>query len=360
LVGDVALFSAGGCVTDLSVTRALTAPALITGVTIAVAAAFSLATGVDGSQVFLPYISAWAASTLITVLIWAFVRVARLARARADRPLQIVASELAERLLFLVLPALVFPIFLGCYTWAKVSIPFAVGYGWERFWADADHIIFGEDAWRWAHAMLPDFLAPAMTFYYAVIWGFVLVFSGTFISTFANRRFAATYFTALMLSWLIGGIVMAYIISAAGPIFAHLTDPGLSSRFAPLQAELVRLVGEDNMVLKSQRYLAAGMNYKIALKGGGVSAMPSMHMATATILVLAARRRRWLAMAVLFWLLTFFGSVYLGYHYAVDAPVAAAVAMLCWIAARRMYRITAESSVARLPVSERPADDQGR
>jgi hypothetical protein len=98
-----------------------------------------------------------------------------------------------------------------------------------------------------------------------------------------------------------------------------------------------RLSSEDDLVLKSQRYLAAGMNYKIALKGGGVSAMPSMHMATATVLILAAWRTRWLPLAVMFWLLTFFGSVYLGYHYAIDAPVAAAVAVLCWMVARWIY-----------------------
>ena len=66
--------------------------------------------------------------------------------------------------------------------------------------------------------------------------------------------------------------------------------------------------------------------------------MPSMHIATATILICAAWRTRWLLLALLFWLMTFFGSVYLGYHYAIDAPVAAVVALLCWIIARRIYR----------------------
>ena len=208
----------------------------------------------------------------------------------------------------------------------------------KRTWADVDHLIFGMDAWRWAHAILPDFLAPAMTFYYAVIWGFALVFSGTLICAFASRRVAATYFTALMLSWLIGGIVMAYSISAAGPVFAHLTDPILADRFLQLRAELARILGPDDLVLKTQRYLAAGMNMKVALKGGGVSAMPSMHIATATILICAAWRTRWLSLALLFWLMTFFGSVYLGYHYAIDAPIATVVALLCWIIARRIYR----------------------
>jgi hypothetical protein len=327
----------GGELDDISTRRALAWPAILTLVMLAIAAAISLRTGVSGWRVFSPYVGAWAASTLLSVLIWVFVQVAILLPARADGPLRTVMRRAREPVRLALLPAVIFPLFLGAYTWAKCSIPFAVGYGWEAVWANADHWIFGEDAWRWAHAMLPDFLAPAMTFYYAIIWGFALVFSGTLISAFASRRFAATYFTALMLSWLIGGIGMAYAIAAAGPVFAHLTDPSLAARFAPLQAELIRLLGEDDLVLKTQRYLAAGMNYKIALKGGGVSAMPSMHMATATILVLAGWRRRWLPLAVLFWLLTFFGSVYLGYHYALDAPVAALVALLSWAIASRVY-----------------------
>ena len=162
---------------------------------------------------------------------------------RADHPLKTVLRRIREPARLALLPAVIFPLFLGAYTWAKCSIPFTVGYGWEDIWADADHLIFGADAWRWAHAILPDFLAPAMTFYYAVIWGFALVFSGTLICAFASRRLAATYFTALMLSWLIGGIVMAYSISAAGPVFAHLADPILADRFLQLRAELAADIG---------------------------------------------------------------------------------------------------------------------
>jgi membrane-associated phospholipid phosphatase len=116
-----------------------------------------------------------------------------------------------------------------------------------------------------------------------------------------------------------------------------LTDPALADRFAPLRAELIDMLGRDNMIITTQRYLADGLNIKVALKGGGISAMPSMHIATATIYLLAARRTRWLWPALLFLLLTFFGSVYLGYHYAIDAPVAAIVAAGCWSVACRFY-----------------------
>jgi len=328
---------------DYSVKQALAIPLLLLAAMVIVAGGISFITGVDGTRVFLPYVSAWAATTLIAILIWVFVEVVQLAPTRADQPLRIVASRVTERHKLIALPGLIFPAFLGAYTWAKVSIPFAVGYGWEQYWADTDRLIFGDDAWRLLHAIFPAWLAPAWTFFYAVIWGFALVFSGALIAAFASRRFAATFFTAMMLSWLLGGIILAYGISAAGPVFAHLVDPDLAGRFLPLRTELVRILGEDDMVLRTQRYLAAGMNAKIALKGSGISAMPSMHIATATLLVLAAWKARWLAPALLFWLLTFLGSVYLGYHYAVDAPVAAAVAIFCWAAARHIYRKPAGS-----------------
>lgn len=313
-------------------------PALLTGIMVALAFAISLLTGVEGWRVFAPYLGTWAAVTLLSVLAWVFVEVVRLAPTRAERPLQTVAKRLGQPCSLALLPAIIFPLFLGGYTWAKSSIPFAVGYGWEEYWANADRLMFGDDAWRLLHAIFPPALASAWTFFYAVVWGFALVFSGTLVAAFASRRFTATFFTAMMLSWLLGGVVMAYGISAAGPVFAHLADPDLTGRFLPLRTELMRLLGEDDPIMKTQRYLAARMNMKVALKGGGISAMPSMHIATATILVLAALKTRWLSLALLFWVTTFFGSVYLGYHYAVDAPVAALVAAICWKMALRIYR----------------------
>lgn len=324
---------------DISIRKALAAPSLLAVMAIAAAALASLRTGVTGWLAFLPYVSAWAATSLLALLIWIFVEVARLAPSGADRPLQRVAARLKDHVAILILPALIFPLFLGGYTWAKSSIPYAVGYGWERFWADADYLLFGMDAWRWSHAIMPPLLAPAWSFFYAAIWGFALLLSGVAIAVVASRRFAATFFTAMMLSWLIGGIAMAYAISAAGPVFAHLADPDLAARFMPLRAELARILPADGMILRSQRYLVIAMEQRAAIKGSGISAMPSMHIATATILVLAARRTAWIGPAILFALLTFFGSVYVGYHYAIDAPVAVMVALPCWALARRIYRL---------------------
>ena len=311
---------------------------IVLGVMLAAAVGAAQISGVSGWRVLVPYVQAWAAVTLIAALIRLFVEVARLAPTKADRPLQLAFGKVAEQRHMFAISGLIFPAFLGAYTWTKSSIPFVAGYPLDAFWADADRLAFGRDAWRIAHAVSPPSLAVAWTYFYAMVWGFGLAVSGPIIAVFASRRFATIFFTALMLSWLVGGVFLACLLSAAGPVFAHLADPSTAEQFAPLRAELMSLLGPQNIVMRTQYVLAATMEHKIAIKGGGISAMPSMHIATATTLVLAARGTRWLHAAVAFLALTFFGSVYLGYHYAVDAPVAAIVAVICWKLAERLYR----------------------
>lgn len=336
-----AYYADGGAkpVEEISIKRALSMPLLLLGVMMIAAAGIATYSGVDATRVFKPYLRGWGTATLISVLIWALFETGRMARRREDDPTRKLLIGLKLRYPLLIIPGLIFPLFLGGYTWAKASIPFAVGYPWESFWADLDHVLLRADGWRIAHALVPAALAPAWTYFYAIVWGFALVFSGSLMTVFARPRLVATFYTALMLSWFVGGFVMAYALSAAGPVFVHLVDPALAERFSPLRAELLKLLGPDDIVLKTQRYLAAGIDSKIAVKASGISAMPSMHIATVTVISLAARGTRWMPLALLFWGMTFFGSVYLGYHYAVDAPVAAAVAALCWLAASRVYQM---------------------
>jgi len=141
-----------------------------------------------------------------------------------------------------------------------------------------------------------------------MIWGFALVFGGALIFAFGKRRETATFFTAMMLAWILGGIGFAYAMSAAGPTFAHLTDPTLAARFEPMRAHLLALLGENDVVLTSQRYLAEAMHAPYAVKGGVISEMPSMYFATATILMLVSWRHLVLRIgAMLFLGLAFFG-----------------------------------------------------
>lgn len=303
-----------------------------------IAAGLATKTGIEPVGLYETYIESWAVVTFLCLMFWALVEVARMAKARVEHPLPPLYAGMVTRLPLAGIPALLFPLFLGSYTWAKCSIPDVVGYPWEQFWADADRALLGMDAWRIAHAVMPAFTGHAWSFFYSMVWGFALVFGGSLIFAFGNRRETATFFTAMMLAWMIGGVGVAYALSAAGPTFAHLTDPSLATRFEPMRMQLLSTLGDKDVVLTTQKYLAAALNSPQAVKGAGISAMPSMHIATATILMLASWNHRLLrAGAMLFLAMTFFGSVYFGYHYALDAPVAGLIAWACWRVARRLY-----------------------
>ena len=78
---------------EISIKRALAVPVFLAAAMVAIAVAISSVTGVSGARVFVPYLGAWAAVTLLAILIWAFVQIARLAPSRAERPLQTVLSR---------------------------------------------------------------------------------------------------------------------------------------------------------------------------------------------------------------------------------------------------------------------------
>ncbi len=68
--------------------------------------------------------------------------------------------------------------------------------------------------------------------------------------------------------------------------------------------------------------------------GSGISAMPSMHVAVALIMVLIGwRTARWAGVAASAYLVVVvIASIHLGWHYAVDDAAALAGGWLVWLA----------------------------
>ena len=322
---------------------AIILPALLAAAMLVIGFTIADIAGIDGSGLFAPYLSVSFAFTLLSLLAYAFIAFALLARAKADNPIPRVAGDLAAKAPILLLPALVFPLFLVGFTTAKTAIPFLVGYEWEAFWADADKLLLGEDAWRITHAWLGTDSMRAWELLYSATWGAMLMAYMANIALYARTRTVGIVYTAMLATWLIGGWLMAYATSAAGPIFAHLVDPSLADRFAPLRAALDASLQPDGSTRFTQIYLAEAIDSTIAVKGGGISAMPSMHIAAVSIYVLSARGTKWMWPAIAYWLIIFIGSAHLGYHYWVDGLAAAAIAWVCWKLAERCFRQKADA-----------------
>jgi hypothetical protein len=301
---------------------------------------------VSASSLYAPYLLTSLAITFFSLLLSIFWWVTQLAREGAEAPLRTVKERVLERLPYLLLPAVVFPLFLAAFTATKTAIPFLVGYSWDPFWAAADRSLFGDDAWHIVHRLLGSGAVVPLEWFYTMAWGVTLIFVMALVPLNARPAFVARFYSAMMATWLVGGVGIAYLFSAAGPVFAHLATSGSRDQFPDLQAFLAASLPPDSPMRLTQQYLATALHSHVAVKGGGISAMPSMHLGAASIYVIAARRTRWFVPAVLFWTVIFISSGYFGYHYWVDGLVAFGVAGGCWILATRVLSILGNRSSA--------------
>jgi hypothetical protein len=129
--------------------------------------------------------------------------------------------------------------------------------------------------------------------------------------------------------WSVAGPLIHLLLPAAGPVFFQ--NLGYGDRFAgiPVPEEMERM----------SSYLWTVYSGTQFAPGSGISAMPSMHIATTAWMVIAVHvlARPWSAAMTAVGLLIFLLSVSLGWHYALDGVVGAAAAVGCYLAARRIY-----------------------
>lgn len=325
----------------------LLAPSLgVTFAAIAVAAIVVPLARLRPGTVLEGYLSSMTLMTLFVTLLWTLLVALRYGLSGLERPVPRIARRLYLRLPMLLLPALLFPVFMAAYTTAKSGIPFLIGFHWDGALAALDRSIFAVDPWRLTHRLIGATGTALLVIAYCPLWGVALVLVPAVLALCARARLVTVYFAAMMATWLIGGVGFAYLLSSAGPALVHAVDPGLGTRFAGLVSAIAHLPAY-RYVGWEQQYLIADLHQPVVVEGGGISAMPSMHVATATVYLLAARGTRWFWPAAIFALVIWLGSVHFGFHYAVDGPAAAAIAVCCWSATGRLSDL-----LARMPAAQ--------
>lgn len=281
--------------------------------------------GVQRPIIFAPFVVLFlalvffgAAFALIGYVLWLAVQ-------REPRPLRRLTSLPVWSVEFLaqrICPAALTFVFLGAFGTFKSLIPYIHPFAWDVTFSDLDRIIFGTDPWRLTHAIIGPLGTQALDVVYG-LWFPAWALPVVYFSCFANEEEKKRFLGSFMAIWLIEGIVLATIFSSVGPCYLQMIHHPYASRYAglfPLSAPGANA---------AQAMLAA--SYKSGDIGAfkGISAMPSVHVGVAALLILASRGW-WRFAASLFYVAIFVASVHLGWHYASDGIVATLVTYLCW------------------------------
>ncbi|MGR3316268.1 phosphatase PAP2 family protein [Roseovarius indicus] len=280
---------------------------------------------------------------LVILLFWRFGWM--VAVVRPKRPTAWFANDLREilldrdRMFTGAFAFLAMCLFAGSFTVGKDLIPHINPFSWDPYFAWLDRTLHGgTDPWKLLFRLTGT---PAITtainaaYHLWLMLAYFMIFVACFnVSRHDKHR---TYLVSDLLCWTIGGNILATIFASVGPVYYAAF--GYGPDFTPLM-DTLRGFNEISPVwaLDVQEMLLHGYMNDGPLKG--ISAMPSMHVAsTVTMTIYAFTVSRVIGwMMVGFATLILMGSVQLGWHYAIDGYLSIALSLACWAIARRLVR----------------------
>ncbi len=238
-------------------------------------------------------------------------------------------------------------LFAGSFTVGKDLIPLINPFSWDPTFAAWDRALhLGNDPWRliWPITGTPQITTAINAAYHLwLMLAYFLIFVACFnVSRHDKHR---TYLLADVTCWIVAGNILATIFSSVGPVYYEAL--GYGEQFKPLMDQLYAF-NEISPVwaLPLQEMLIDGYMNDGPVKG--ISAMPSMHVASTVTMTLYA----FSVSRVYGWIMTAFasvillGSVQLGWHYAIDGYVSIFLALGCYWLARRVVRHLSKAEAA--------------
>ena len=239
-------------------------------------------------------------------------------------------------------PALFMCLGLTGFTTFKLMIPESVPFYLDPMIADLDYMLHGAEPGLVLQRVLPESAAWPIAISYGPIWALVWV-GGFFAVAFCDdRELRQRYWWTCALSFLLLGTVLATILSSVGPVYYEAIYG--DTRFRTLMSE-VYASGPGDKIRDVSDYLWGAYADGNNSFGTGISAMPSMHVAVVTLQTLAAIDTRKILGAFVgaYAAIILVGSVYLGWHYALDGYISIIVVCSVWrvaqLAQRKVRRV---------------------
>ncbi|MCW8915944.1 MAG: phosphatase PAP2 family protein [Magnetovibrio sp.] len=238
-----------------------------------------------------------------------------------------------ERLLAAAIPVMLLPLFSSVFTSFKTSIPEVAPFAWDTTLMEWDLALHGGiHPWELLQPILGHpFVSSAFSYLYNLWHGMIFVVYWQMFRI-QDRELRMQFLISFVLAWVFLGSIGALLFSSAGPCYYELVVTG-PNPFADQMAYLYAAHEQfPNRALLAQEYLWGLYETGRAGLGGGISAMPSLHVGVALLIFFLARRfntkAAWLAGG--YGVIVMVGSVHLGWHYAIDGYVAIIGAIIAW------------------------------
>ncbi|MGZ9096963.1 MAG: phosphatase PAP2 family protein [Micavibrio sp.] len=222
----------------------------------------------------------------------------------------------------------------------KSLIPYLIPYHWDPFFAALDKgVHFGQYPHQWLVPLVETLKLQRLLDFSYQAW-FVVIFSVSSYCLFYEKNLARRlrFLWSYLLVWMIGGTFLATIFSSVGPVYFREFYPDLVDPYSDILLYLASADGEPYRAVKIMNLLLEMHHNTVKFDVNGISAMPSMHVCIAWLIALYA----WTVhkavgvFAFIFAGLILMGSVYLGWHYAIDGYAGIILATLVWWAAGKI------------------------
>jgi PAP2 superfamily len=231
-------------------------------------------------------------------------------------------------------------IFMYAFTLFKANISRLIPFSWDVTFDHLDQVVhFGTRPWEWLQPVFGNIAGTLVLNVNYNIWFMVMQMFLVYFAFLQSPGIERTrFFLSFFLICSVGGSLAAILFSSAGPCYFGLIT-AVESPYAPLMQYLHEL----NKVVAIWAVDTQEMLWQLRDEGsvmGGISAMPSVHNATALLFVLTTwnKSNRLRNLLIVHMILIFLGSVHLGWHYAVDAYFAWALTLVLWIAAHHIAK----------------------
>ena len=226
------------------------------------------------------------------------------------------------------------PLFTSSFNTCKQIIPYIHPFTWDAPLMRLDYLVhFGNHPWKLFEWMFDyPWLIRGIDYAYMLWFGFIILFT-VWMAWTSHRRIRLCFFLTTVLSWTFLGSFLGTVFSSAGPCYYSKVADAASDPFAPLMSRLEDVNKRTPLyAIENQTGLWEASEQREWIPYGGVSAMPSIHVAMAAIFALAAFRvKRWLGVFFSGYLVLIqIGAVILGWHYAVDGYFSIVITWLIW------------------------------